>query len=259
MVANEIIHSADLAVMACRAADFIKTASMRHALIFEGIATFFLCLTASLSPSPIPVAAILCALIYMGGAVSGAHYNPAVSVAMWVRGRLNSKRLLAYVGIQIAAALLAAIFIGLYNGHNIERAKYIVEAVGDSPFDGLTAGIAAELLGTFLLAFVVLMVATSRHTAGNSYFGLAIALTVLGAGGAFHLANPSFNPAVKLTGVLEGFVGTFLADSSVWRAFSQEFAYFAHNLIATLIYIGSAIAGGAAAGVVFGKLFPEDR
>jgi aquaporin Z len=245
--------------MACGAGVFIKIITMRHALIFEGIATFFLCLAASLSPSPIPVAAILCALIYMGGSISGAHYNPAVSVAMWFRGRSTTNRTLAYIGVQVGAALLAAILIGLYNGHSTERAKDLVEALGDSPFDGVVAGVTAEFLGTFLLAFVVLMVATSRHTAGNSYFGLAIALTILGAGGAFHLVNPSFNPAVKLSSVLEGFTGTLFTDDSSWRAFSQELAYFAHNFLATLTYIGSALLGGLAAAALFVKLFPEDR
>ena len=232
---------------------------MRIALIFEGLATFFLCLAASMSPSPLPVAATLCALIYMGGAVSGAHYNPAVSVAMWARGRSSAKRAFGYIGVQLIGAVLAAIVIGLYNGHSPERAKDIVEAIGDSPFDGLTAGIAGEFIGTFLLAFVVLMVATSRHTAGNSYFGIAIALTVLGMAGTFHLVSPSLNPAVKLAVTLEGFSATLLADSSTGRAFAQEFAYFTHNFIALCIYIGSALLGGAAAGAAFTKLFPEDR
>ena len=232
---------------------------MRNALIFEGLATFFLCLAASMSSSPFAVAGILCALIYMGGAVSGAHYNPAVTAAMWIRGRSGAQRALSYIGVQLLAAVLAAVVIGLYNGHSAERAKDIVEAIGDSPFDGLTAGITGEFLGTFLLAFVVLMVATSRHTAGNSYFGLAIALTILGAGGAFHLVNPSFNPSVKLSGALEGFTATLFAETSAGRAFAQEFAYFTHNFIALTIYIGSAILGGAAAGLLFVKLFPEDR
>ncbi len=232
---------------------------MRNALIFEGIATFFLCLAASLSPSPISVAAILCALIYMGGAVSGAHYNPAVSFAMWVRGRASAKRLLGYVGVQLLAAVLAAVIIGFYNGHSPERAKDIVEGLGDSPYVAIVEGSLAEFLGTFLLAFVILMVATSRHTAGNSYFGVAIALTVLGAGGAFHLVGPSFNPAVKISGLLEGFSAALSAEGSAARAFSQELAYLAHNFLATLTYIGSALLGGAAAGGLFVKLFPEDR
>lgn len=232
---------------------------MRNALIIEGIATFFLCLAASLSPSPISVAAILCALIYMGGAVSGAHYNPAVSFAMWVRGRSNAKRLLSYVSVQLLAAVLAAIIIGFYNGHSPERAKDIVEGLGDSPYTAIIEGSLAEFLGTFLLAFVILMVATSRHTAGNSYFGVAIALTILGVVGAFHLVSPSFNPAVKLSGVLEGFSAALLADGSTARAFSQELAYFAHNFLATLTYIGSALLGAAAAGGLFVTLFPEDR
>jgi aquaporin Z len=232
---------------------------MRNALIFEGIATFFLCLAASLSPSPISVAAILCGLIYMGSAASGAYYNPAVLFTFWVRGRMGSKGMLSYICVQLLAAVLAAVIIGLYNGHSPERAKDIVEGLGDSPYMAIVEGSLAELLGTFLLAFVILMVATSRHTAGNSYYGVAIALTVLGLVGTFHLVSPSFNPAVKLSGVLEGFSATLLADGSTARAFSQELAYFAHNFLATLTYIGSSLLGGVAAGGLFIKLFPEDR
>lgn len=245
--------------MACPPADLIKISVMRNALIFEGLATFFLCLAASLAPSPIAVAAILCALIYMGGAVSGAHYNPAVSLAVWVRGRSNPSRLLGYISVQVLAAVLAATVIGLYNGHSTERAKDLVEALSDSPFDGMNAVLLAEFLGTFLLSFVILMVATSRHTAGNSYFGLAIALTILGAGGAFHLVAPAFNPAVKLSGALEGFSAVFLTNGSIGRALSQEFAFFAHNFVATLASIVAMFVGGASAGALFVKLFPEDR
>jgi aquaporin Z len=232
---------------------------MRNKLIFEWIGTFFLCLAALSATTPLPVAAVLCAMIYMGGNISGAHYNPAVSLALFVRKKLSIKRLLGYVGVQFLAAITAAIVVGVLHGHSADRSREIVEALGESAFTGAGEGWFGEAIGTFILAFVVLMVATSRFTAGNSYFGLAIALTVLGIGSTFSSLSLALNPAVQVASDATGLMSAFCADESVVKALSQELMFLAHSLPRILIDIAFMFSGGALAGYLFIKLFPEDN
>jgi len=232
---------------------------MRNKLIIEFIGTFFLCLIAILASNPLPVAAVLCAMIYMGGNISGAHYNPAVSLAIFLRKKLTAKRLLGYIAVQLLAALLAATVVGILNGHSVERSKDVVEALGESAMSGAWVGWSAEALGTFILAFVVLMVATSKRTAGNSYFGIAIALTVLGIGSTFSSLSLALNPAVQVANDFVGIMGALNADDSVLKALSQEFTLLAHGLPRTALDIFFMFLGGSAAAVLFVKMFPEDN
>lgn len=232
---------------------------MRNKLLIEFVGTFFLCLTAILASNPLSVAAILCAMIYMGGNISGAHYNPAVSLAVFLRKKLTTKRFFGYIAVQFFAALLAASVVGILHGHTAERSKDIVDALGESAMSGAGIGWLGETIGTFILAFVVLMVATSRRTAGNSYFGLAIALTVFGIISTFSSLSLALNPAVHVANELVGIVGALNADDSVLKALSQEFTFLAHGLPRTLLDLFFMFLGGSAAAVLFIKMFPEDN
>jgi len=86
-------------------------------LLTEMIGTFFLVLTIGLTVlgetpfAPIAIGSALMVMVYMGGHVSGAHYNPAVSLAVWMRGKLETKDLLPYWGAQIVGALLAGAIV----------------------------------------------------------------------------------------------------------------------------------------------------
>ncbi len=232
---------------------------MRNKLWMEGLATFFLCSASILATTPISVAAILCALIYMGGSVSGAHYNPAVTLSVLLRGRMGRRTALAYVGVQLTAALIAALVIGLLTGHDIEKTKDGVAALGDSVFAGALATSVVEFLGTFLMAFVILMVATSRITAGNSYFGIAIAMTVLGFSGSFGEFNPAINPAVAIATALHGLASSLFTDGEGFAAFAKEAILAAKDAPRVALDIFCELLGGAAAAVTFRVLFPEDR
>jgi len=232
---------------------------MRNKLIIEGIGTFFLCLVAILASNPLSVAAFLCAMIYMGGNISGAYYNPAVSLAFFIRNKLTIKRLFGYMAVQFFAALLAALVVGILHGHSAERAKDVVEALGESAFMGASVGWFGEALGTFILVFVVLMVATSRRTAGNSYYAIAIALTVFGIGSTFSPLSLSLNPAVQVAGDSVGIIGALNAEDSVFKALSQETAFLAHGLPRIVLDIVFMFLGGAAAAFLFVKMFPEDN
>jgi aquaporin Z len=161
----------------------------------EFVGTFFLVFTIGLSVTsgiamaPLAIGTSLMVMVYMGGHVSGAHYNPAVSLAVMLRGALPSSEFVPYVVSQLAGALVASAVVYLVTGQTFAPA----------PGTGVT-GIAAllvEILYTFALALVVLNVATSRHTTGNPYFGLAIGFTVMMAafaGGG--ISGGAFNPAV---------------------------------------------------------------
>lgn len=232
---------------------------MRNKLLIEAVGTFFLCLAALVSSGPLPVAALLCALIYMGAPVSLAHYNPAVSLAFRLRGRSATRAMWSYAGVQLAAAVLAALVGGYLLGHDSEHAKGAVDALGESAFAGFGPVAVVELLGTFALAFVILMVGTSRLTAGNSYFGLAIAAVVLGVVGAFGDLNPTMNPAVSLAFALLGVCGALSDGLFATKAFVAESLFLAKIAPRLAAESGVQLAGAALAAWFFRRLFPEDR
>ncbi|HYE03391.1 MAG TPA: aquaporin [Phycisphaerales bacterium] len=160
----------------------------------EAIGTFFLVLAVGLARGPLaPVAigSVLMAMVYMGGHVSGAHYNPAVSLAIFLRGKLKGVDLLPYILAQLAGAALAA---GVVRAIGLEGFM-----PGPNPGAETWVVLAIEALFTFALALVVLNVATTRATQDNSYFGLAIGFTVAGAAAvAGPISGGVFNPAVGL-------------------------------------------------------------
>jgi aquaporin Z len=232
---------------------------MRNKLLIEAVGTFFLCLAALVATNPLPVAALLCALIYMGAPVSLAHYNPAVSLAFRLRGRASSRALWSYVAVQLTAAILAAMVAGFLLGHDTEHAKGAVDALSESPFTGFGATAVVELLATFVLAFVILMVGTSRLTAGNSYFGLAIAVAVLGLSGTFGDFNPAMNPAVSLATSLLGVFSAISDGLLGTKAFVTESLFLAKVAPRVLAEIAVQFVGAALAAWLFRILFPEDR
>jgi aquaporin Z len=137
--------------------------------ITEFIGTFFLVLTVGLTGNPLAIGAALMVMIYAGGHISGAHYNPAVTLAVLIRGKISTGDALVYIGSQLAGGVAAALIVGIFKELPSEAHQTLVTS----------KAIIAEVLGTFALAYVVLNVATAKANAGNSYFGLAIGFTVL--------------------------------------------------------------------------------
>ncbi len=235
---------------------------MRPSLSVEALATFFLCLGCAFAQGPLApfvVGALLLALVYMGGPISQAHYNPAVTLAFCLRRRQAWSTGLAYVGVHLGAALLAAFVAGLFHGHDEESSQHILQALKEPVFEGWFAATFIELLGTFLLAFVILMVATSRRMVGNGYYGLAIAATVAGLMGIFGAFLPDFNPAVSFSKGLSGLFGSLTADGDSWPAFTQELTYLAHSTPRLILGVLGQFAGAALAAGAFLAIFPEDR
>ena len=205
--------------------------------VTEFVGTFFLvftiCLvatpgwtTAAPSPiAPLAIGASLMVMVYMGGHVSGAHYNPAVSLAVLVRGKLDAKALIPYWAAQIVGALAASLVAYAILGKTFAPAP--------APNINVGRALLVEFLYTFALALVVCNAATAAKTAGNSFYGLAIGFTVVAgaiAGGG--ISGGAYNPAVGIGPTL------------VHLMFGQG------TLAHIWIYIVAPLAGGLAAGYV---------
>lgn len=177
---------------------------------------------------PLAIGAMLMAMVYAGGHISGAHYNPAVTLAVWLRGKCAASDIPGYVGAQLLAAIVAGFLVLFMKGN---------PAVTPMTFaGGPVVPLLAEFIGTFALAFVVLNVATAKGTEGNSYYGLAIGFTVTAL--AFSLGGYSggaFNPAVAVGITVMG----INSIANVW------------------IHLAGSLAGGALAAVAF-KFVNED-
>jgi aquaporin Z len=158
----------------------------------EFIGTFFLVAGAILYGA-IGATLALMVMIYAGGHISGAHYNPAVTVAMYIRRKILSAEMPGYFAAQFLGAAVAALLAVYVFG--IEGTT--VNDCNNSLGSGVLKTFVAEVIGTFALAYVVLNVATARGTANNSFYGLAIAGTVLAMAVAFgQFSGGVFNPAV---------------------------------------------------------------
>lgn len=191
--------------------------------LYEFIGTFFLVLTVGMtvlhpegvgSMAPLAIGSVLAVMVYAGAHISGAHYNPAVSLALFIRKRLILYDLIIYCTVQLIAAVLAA-YVTLYF-------KGFPASVPLNP-DTLKA-VLAEFLFTFALCYVILNVATARATRGNSFYGFAIGFTVVaGAYAVGVISGGAFNPAVAL--------GITLMDLSKWSNF---WVFLVGNLLGAL-------------------------
>jgi aquaporin Z len=157
------------------------------------------------------------------------------------------------------AAVLAALVAGYLLGHDGDHAKAAVDALSEAPFAGFGVTAVIELLCTFALAFIILMVGTSRLTAGNSYFGLAIAVAVLGLSGTFGDFNPTMNPAVSLASSLVGVLAAILDGLIGTKTFITETLFLAKVAPRILAEVAVQFVGAALAAWFFRVLFPEDR
>jgi len=202
----------------------------------ELIGTFFLVLTIGCTDiaagpgviPPLAIGAILMVMVYAGGHISGAHYNPAVTLGVFIRGKCPAADVVPYMAAQVFGAVAAALLV-----------MFFKTGQAHSPFvaQSTAAALAAEFFFTFALVYVVLNTATAKATQGNSYFGLAIGFTVMA--GAFAVGDVSggaFNPAVAAGVTLMGLV----SPTMLW------------------IYLTADFLGGMAAALVFKSLNPGD-
>lgn len=202
------------------------------AYLTEFIGTFFLVLTIGLTVTagtplaPVAIGSILMVMVYMGGHISGAHYNPAVTLAVFLRGKIAAAQVVPYMLAQFAASIVAALTVWYLTGKHFPCEK------GANVND--VQALLVEFLFTFALALVVVNVATVAKTAGNSYFGLAIGMTVLaGAYAGGPISGGAFNPAVGVGPILVHKINGGGSWAHLW------------------LYLVGPFAGGLAAAMVF--------
>lgn len=203
--------------------------------LVEFIGTFFLVFTIGsvvIDPgagalAPVAIGSALMVMVYAGGHISGGHYNPAVTLGVWLRGKCASGDVPGYMAAQVVGAVVASVIALSLKGNPNLTAKMVPTV----------PSLIAEFLGTFALVWVVLNTATAKGTSGNSNYGLAIGFTVLtmafAVGG---ISGGAFNPAVAIGATMMHLIN----GSQVW------------------IHLVADFAGGAAAAFAFKALAPSD-
>ncbi len=203
--------------------------------ITEFIGTFFLVLTIGCTVipgaagviAPLAIGSVLMVMIFAGGHISGAHYNPGVTLAVWLRGRCETKDVVPYVLAQIIGAVVAAAVVSFLYGSGTPMTLASVPKA-----------FLAELLFSFGLCYVVLNTATAKGTANQSFYGLAIGFTVMaGAFAVGGISGGAFNSAVAIGAAAM----KMLHFADIW------------------IHISANFVGGALAAAVFKFANPTDR
>ena len=206
--------------------------------IVEMIGTFFLVFTVGMTVlgheftdgiiPPLAIGSALMIMVFAGGHISGGHFNPAVTLGVWLRGRCDTKDVVPYWVAQVIGGVLAAVTVLYLKGPEVTATPGTLD---------IPRWFLAEFLGTFALVYVVLNVATAKGTANNSFYGLAIGFTVMvmafAVGG---ISGGAFNPAVAIGATIMGLI----KSSAVWV-----------HLVADLV-------AGAAAAFAFKALNPND-
>ncbi len=204
--------------------------------IAEFIGTFFLVLTVGCTVigngagalAPLAIGSALMVMIFAGGHISGGHFNPAVTLGVWLRGKCETKDVAPYMFFQAVGGVLAALAV-----------KFLKSGAVVTPMQTATVpALLAEFLFTFALVYVVLNAATAKGTSGNSFYGLAIGFTVMvGAFSVGNISGGAFNPAVA--------VGISVMGLSAWPKI--------------WIYLVAEFVGGAVAAGTFKALNPGDK
>ena len=180
--------------------------------VTEFLGTFFLVLTIGLAVlggtpmAPLAIGASLMVMVYMGGHVSGGHYNPAVTLAVVMRGKLPANNAVPYMLAQVAGALVAAFVVYVMLGRTFAPA----------PGDG--ASVVAALLVEVLYTF----------------YGLAIGFTVTAAafaGGP--ISGGAFNPAVGIGPIV---ISALLGGGSVANLWLYLLGPFVGGALAAVVY-----------------------
>jgi len=210
-------------------------AELQRKLVVEFIGMFLFVFTVGMATNkagagalaPLAIGSILMVMVFAGGHISGGHFNPAVSTAVRLRGRMTNEEFGAYLVTQFAAAVLAGLLVRYVGGR---EAQAVVASDGKM--------LIVEFLFTFALAWVVLNVATARGTEGNSFYGLAIGFTVVaGALAVGGISGGAFNPAIALGAMVTG----LFQWSNIW------------------IYLFADFLGAAAAASAFLFVLPAEK
>lgn len=204
-------------------------------LIIEFLGTFFLILTIAMTGNALAIAAMLMAWLYIGGYISGAHYNPLVTLAVAIEGKLHRNHVLGYMGAQLLGGFAAyAVTYFIQGGFEIPA-----PAAGVTLLQAFTV----EVILSFVLATIILVVTATEQFRGSHIFGFAIgftipALAVIGV----KTSGGLFNPAIAI-------------GSHVFAAFKGVPV----NWMIVGMYVAGALIGGALASCFFHYIFCDNK
>jgi aquaporin Z len=208
--------------------------------LVELIGTFFLVTTFALTNgsflAPVAVGSVFAALIYMGFTISGAHYNPATTIAMFILKKISLKDSAIYILIQLIASFAGAFCYFLIWGRNMGIPRPNMEI-------NIIKPLFVETIFTFILVLMYLFV-TEKKNISNNYYGLAIGLTLIGIGiASANISGGAFNPALAL--------GTMSVDKLFGSCTCTPFSY-------GWIYLTGPFIGGIVAALIFKFLKSEE-
>jgi len=179
---------------------------------------------------PMAVGLVFMAILYYGSHISGGHYNPAVTTAVFVRGKMDLLEALKYILAQIVGALLALWLYAAATGNVFSHEAAVAGSTGMAVFmEGLLA---------VVFVWIVLQMNMSKRYKGNMVFGFVIGLTLT----AVMILGGKVNPALSASVLLnDAFKGIPMAD-----------------LNHILVYVISPLVGGAVAAGLFQYLNPTE-
>ncbi|CCW66425.1 unnamed protein product [Phytomonas sp. Hart1] len=210
-------------------------------LLAEFLGTFFFILTIPLTYhgvgllSPLPIGMMLSALCFALRYISGAHFNPAITFAVFIIREISSVRFIAYILVQILAGLMAAIYLSLIR----EPAIYLMEMNSDILIIWRLAF--WEFVYVFSLTCTVLHASHSEQKV-NDFYGISIGMSFISAAFTSPAQFITFlNPA--------GIIGATLLD---WfEGNPVDFRFFFVSLIAPM--------GGAFTGSIFYQILDTEN
>jgi aquaporin Z len=195
----------------------------------EALGAFFITLAISFTSftgNPIPVSLMFMAMVYIGFHISGGHFNPAVSLGVFLRNKLSIHDMFMYMGSQLVGALCA---LGLFIV--VTDVVFAPEIALDMP---LALSVSMEALFTFVLVLVVLTIALLDRYRNHAIQGIVMGLTLM----AIASIGGIFNPAIALAAIITNMVkdGMFV------------------GLYPAMIYVVGPLLGSVAAAYAFGFL-----
>ncbi|HLE76286.1 MAG TPA: aquaporin [Candidatus Babeliales bacterium] len=198
--------------------------------VMELIGAFFLTLAVCITGAPMTVGLMFMAMYYIGEGVSGGYYNPALTVAGWMRGVLSVEDMLIYAGVQSVGA-----FFGVWLFRALTNQVFMPDVMAD-----LSMGMAifVEVLMSAVFALVMLTVATSKEYKGSVVNGAVIGLTLAAV---LMVSSSIINPAIAVG----AYLGQLFVDGG---ALSRELLF---------VYICSPLVGGALAALGYDYLHPS--
>lgn len=189
----------------------------------EFVGTFFLTVAISLIGNPITIGLMLMAMIYVGGHISGAHFNPAISFACFIQNRIKIDEMFMYIAAQSLGAVLALCFFMMITNNN-----FTLDMVPGSPIAG---PMAIEALMVLVLCWVYLMMNVSNRYKDTAIAGIVIGLTLM----AIVSAGSLFNPAVAIASM----ACSIIKDGSCG------------GVTSVMVYIVGPLLGGLAGSFIF--------